>query len=734
MREYRRSYCGLCHPRCGLLLEIEKGRIVSVQGDPEHPVTRGAICERGRLMAEHVHHPERLNHPLKRKGDKGSGQWQQLTWEQALDEVAQKLDRLREQYGPETLAFTHGTKRTYHWDERRFFNLFGSPNVCGANNICMCPSNAVEYATYGGFSWGDVMQAGCIVLWGHAPSRSSPIGFYPGIVQALKRGARLIVVDPRRTREAEKADMWLPIRPGTDVALMLGWIRYIIENGLFDTDFVQRWTTGFEELKAAAAGYTPEKVAEITGLSVEQITQSARLYATTRPSTITWGYGIDKQGVNATQAARARCCLRAITGNLDVPGGEPLGYADPVGRIIGEEEMELNSMLPGTQRARQLGADKYPFFGFPGWEKNFAANRSLPREYIHPPNADRTSVAHAREVFQAMLTGRPYPVKAAISVASNPVLSLPDSFRTRDALKSLELYVVGEFFMTPSSALADYVFPICSTVETTELWLSDNFCVACPRGIEPLFERRNTYDFWRGLGIRLGQEEHWPWEKVEEAWDYMLAPLGLDFAKLEDQNGIFGTREYGRYREYGFGTPSGKVELRSSILEDLGCSPVPVYRESPWTGSSNEDMDESFPLTLITGSRFMPMYHSEQRQVKAAREKRPHPLVTLHPETAASLGLEPEQEVLVETPHGSIRMRLAVSDMMDPAMADADHGWWFPEREEAEPGLFGAFESNANVLCPDDPRYCSPEIGSWPHSALPCRVRAAGYAHTCSGS
>ncbi len=724
MPEYRRSYCGLCHPRCGLLLEVEKDRIVSVQGDPEHPVTKGVICERGRLMAEHVHHPQRLNHPLKRKGEKGSGQWQRLSWDQALDEVAEKLDRLRERFGPETLAFTHGTKRTYHWDERRFFNLFGSPNVCGANNICMCPSNAVEYATYGGFSWGDVMQTDCIVLWGHAPSKSSPTGFYPKIVQAQKRGARLIVVDPRRIREAEKADMWLPIRPGTDVALMLGWLRYIMENELFDHDFVQRWTTGFEDLRAAAAGYTPEKVAEITGLSQEQIVKSARLYATIKPATIPWGYGLDKQGNNATQAARARSCLRAITGNLDVPGGEPLGCADPVGRIIGEEEMELNQMLSSTQRAKQLGADIYPFFGFPGWEKNYEANRSLPREYMHPPNADRTSVAHARDVFQAMLTGRPYPVKAAISVASNPVLSLPDSFKTREALKSLDLYVVGEFFMTPSAALADYVFPICSTVETTELWLSDNFCVACPRGIDPLFERRNTYDFWRGLGVRLGQKDYWPWERVEEAWNYRLAPLGLDFAKLLEKNGIFGTREYGRYKQYGFGTPSGKVELRSSILDDLGAEPVPLYRESPWTGSSHESFDNSYPLILITGSRFMPMYHSEQRQIQAAREKRPHPLVTLHPETAASLGLEPDQEVLVESPHGSIKMRLAVSDMIDPGMADADHGWWFPEREEAEPGLFGAFESNANVLCPDDPRYCSPEIGSWPHSGLPCRVRS----------
>jgi thiosulfate reductase/polysulfide reductase chain A len=241
MIETRRSYCGLCHPRCGILLEIEDGKVLSVKGDPQHPVSRGRICARGRLMADHIDHPDRINFPLKREGEKGSGRWRRLSWDQALDEVAEKLDALREQYGPETLAFTHGTKRTYHWDERRFFNLFGSPNICGANNVCMCPSQAVEYATYGGFSWGEVMQARCVVLWGHAPSQSDPIGLYPMLLQAKKNGAQLVVVDPRRIREAEKADIWLPIRPGTDVALMLGWLRISIEETLYDRDFVSEW-------------------------------------------------------------------------------------------------------------------------------------------------------------------------------------------------------------------------------------------------------------------------------------------------------------------------------------------------------------------------------------------------------------------------------------------------------------------------------------------------------------
>jgi anaerobic selenocysteine-containing dehydrogenase len=728
MKEMRRTYCGLCHPRCGARLRVEDGRAVKVEGDPEHPISRGRLCARGRLLVDHLYHPARLNYPLKRAGERGANRWQRLSWDQGLDEVAERLVALRGQHGPETLAFTHGTHRTYHWDGRRFFNLFGSPNLCGANNICMCPSHAVEYATYGGFVGGDFAGAErtkCLVVWGHAPSQSDSILAFPWIVGAKKRGVKLVVVDPRRTREAELADCWLPIRPGTDVALMLGWLRLMIEKGWYDRDFVERWTMGFEDLRAAVAPYTPEKVSAITWLSPEQVCESARCYATTKPAVITWGFGLDKQGVNATQAARARCLLRALSGNLDVPGGEVLGRANPVGKILGNDVMEFNEALPPEQRAKQLGADEYPFFGFPGWERNVAANRRLPSSYMLPPLADMTCMAHARAVFQAILTGRPYPVTAAISLACNPLLALANVPQTYAALKALQLYVVMDYYLTPSAALADYVFPAACTVERTDLWLTPSFCLACPKGIGPLYERRDDYQFWRGLAVRLGQAEHWPWQTVEEVWDYRLAPAGLTFEGLRARNGLFGRREYRRYEQFGFGTPSGKVELRSSTFEALGCAPVPVYREPAHyeqIPAENADLTCEFPLVLITGSRFMPMYHSEQRHLAAARARVPDPQVNLHPDTAAALGLADGSWAWVVTPQGRIRLRTHTTTAVDRRMADVQHGWWFPERAAAEPELFGVFESNANMLCPDAAKFCSPEIGSWPHTALVCRV------------
>jgi anaerobic selenocysteine-containing dehydrogenase len=675
------------------------------------------------LLVDHLYHPDRLNYPLKCVGERGANQRQRLSWDQALDEVAERLASLRDQYGPETLAFTHGTHRTYHWDGRRFFNLFGSPNLCGANNICMCPSQAVEYATYGGFVWGDLERTKCLVVWGKAPSQSDPILEFPEIVAAKKKnGSKLIVVDPRCTREAELADLWLPIRPDTDVALTLAWLRLMMEEGWYDREFVERWTVGFEDLRAAVAAYTPEKVATITWLSAEKIFESARCYATTKPSVITWGFGLDKQGVNATQAARARCLLRARSGNLDVPGGELLGRVDPVGKVIGQDVLELNEALPPAQRAKQLGADEYPFFGFPGWERNVAANRRLPSDYMIPPLADMTCMAHERAVFEAVLTGRPYPVTAMISLASNPLLTLPNVRRTYAALKALQLYVVMDYYLTPSAALADYVFPAACTVERTELWLTPSFCLACPKGIEPLYERRDDSQFWRGLATRLGQAEHWPWQTVEEVWDYRLAPAGLTFEELLARNGLFGRREYRRYERFGFGTPSGKVELRSSTFEALGCAPVPIYREPVQSPTGDGDLKREYPLVLITGSRFTPMYHSEQRQIAAARAQAPEPQVSLHPDTAAALGLEEGAWAWVVTPQGRIRLRAHLTAVVDPRMADAQHGWWFPERPAAEPELFGVFASNANMLCPDSAKFCSPEIGSWPHTALLCRV------------
>lgn len=714
--EVRKGWCGPCHTRCGLLMYFEGDRAVKVEGDPEHPVNRGAICERGRLILEHLYHPDRLNYPFKRIGGRGQGRWQQVTWHQALDEIAKKLTAIKDEAGPEALAFSEGTYRTYGWARRRFYNLFGSPNLTGANQICFCPLHTVEWSTYGFMSRGDVRNTDCVVVWGFQPSESQLIPGWRDLVEAKKRRAKLIVVDPRRTREAELADLWLQVRPGTDLALMMGWLRVIIDENLFDKEFVESWSVGFDRLKEQVQDYSLEKVSEITWIPREEIVTGARMYATTKPAVITHGLGIDLQGVNATQAARARCILRAITGNLDVKGGELLGVTGEETKVISDLEMELNEVLSPAQRGKQLGAKEYGLFGFPGWDLIYEVSKKL-GAYVRPPIADMTCIAHPRHVWQAILTGHPYPVKALIAQANNPLIQAADTKLVYEALKSpnLELLVVMDYYMTPTAELADYVLPAACTLERSDF-------PASPKAVEPLYERRDDYQFWRELGVRLGQEEYWPWGTVEEVCDYRLKPLGITFKEMVSRGELRHAREYRKYEKHGFGTPSGKVEIYSNIFERLGLDPLPSYKEPPESPVSAPGLAKDYPLILIATGKFMPMYHSELRQIPSAIKLHPDPITDIHPETAEGLGVADGDWVWIETVRGRIKQRARLCDEVHPAMVRVQHGWWFPQMPGEEPFLHGLWESNVNVLCPVDREYCNVEIGGWPHTALLCKI------------
>jgi anaerobic selenocysteine-containing dehydrogenase len=316
-------------------------------------------------------------------------------------------------------------------------------------------------------------------------------------------------------------------------------------------------------------------------------------------------------------------------------------------------------------------------------------------------------------MFNAMVTGKPYPVRALFTYAANPLLTLADPQRTREALEALDLLVVMDYYLTPTAALADFVLPAASTVERDDLTVFGTGCIAQPRALDPLAERRSDYELWMELGRRLGQAEHWPWDAGRDVCEYRLAPAGLSFDELVEQRAFFESAETGRSRRLGFGTPSGKVELRSSIFADLGCDPLPL--PAPVTETTDR-----FPLILITGSNFNPMYHSEQRQWPSARAICPDPLVAIHPDTAAELGIAEGDWVRIETEHGSIRQRARFSDLASKRIVDTQHGWWFPERKDDPLG--GFLESNCNALVSDAPELCSQGTGGWAQSGLPCRI------------
>jgi thiosulfate reductase / polysulfide reductase chain A len=717
--ETKKGWCGPCHTRCGMLVQFENGRAVRVQGDPENPVNRGALCRRGQLILEHLYNPARLNYPLKAAGRRGEGKWQQITWEQAMDEIAEKLGTLRDQYGAETLAFSRGTHRTYGWAMKRFLNLFGSPNMTGANIICMCPSHTVEWSTYGSFAVQDTGNARCIVVWGYQPSQSYVVTDWRNLLEAKSRGARIIVVDPRRTKEAELADLWLQVRPGTDVALMLGWLKIIIEENLYDREFVDKWTVGFEQLKKHLDRYSIGELSRLCWIPEDKFYDAARMYAGTKPSAITWGLGIDLQGVNAMQAVRARCILRAITGNLDVAGGEILGAFGGSGKMVSNLEMELNDAISPVQKKKQLGAGEYGLFGFPGWDMIREAS-DKPGAWFRPPQSEMTCCAHPRHIWQAITTGQPYPVKAFISQSNNTLVQAAETRIVHRALSSenLELSVAMDYYRTPTGELADYLLPAAGTLERSDF-------PSYPKAMEPLYQRRDDYQFWRELGIRLGQEEYWPWKTMEEVCDYRLAPAGITFSQVLSRGGPPPSAKYRKFESQGFGTPSGKVELYSTIFASFGLEPLPVYREPVESPESSPELARNYPLILIATGKFMPFYHSEMRQIQSAIQEQPDPIADIHPKTARELGIADNDWIWIETVRGKIKQRARLTDEVHPSMLRAQHGWWFPGKPAAEPSLHGIWESNSNILCPVGAEYCNPEVGGWPHTGLLCKVYKA---------
>jgi anaerobic selenocysteine-containing dehydrogenase len=713
-----------------MLVEVEDGRIIKVRGNPDHPLSRGTMCVKATAAIEFHYHPDRLNYPMKRVGERGEGKWERMTWEQALDEVAGKLSRIREDHGAEAVALGRGTYRTDYWALARFQHLFGTPNMYTPGQICYCNTWLIHTATFGTFALTresirpESRRTRCLVLWGYNPVESYPT-LWNNMLALKNAGTKIIVIDPRRTAAAEVAEIWLQIRPQTDGALGLAWLNVIINEGLYDKEFVDRWTYGFDKLKQRVQEYTPEKIAEICWVPAEKIIESARMYATSKQAVIPWGVKLDQIGKNSTQAIRTLGILRAITGNLDVEGGEQIGITGDVLKVIPDYQMELQEKLSPEQRQKQLGADRFKLFTWPGFEMICKASEGIP--YVSPPTANDACAAHEPLLWRAIVTGEPYPIKALIVQANNPMLQHTNTKLVYDALKTLDLLVVMDYFMTPTAILADYVLPAADWLERVVVNKLDGTrnCVNVgERSVKLEYERRDDYEFWRGLGIRLGQEEYWPWPTLEECLNYRFKPLGYTLKELADANGIFGPPEFKKYEKYGFATPTRKVELYSTIFEKLGYDPLPSYEEAPETPVSAPELAKEYPLILTTGGRIRYFYHSEFRQIKSMRKRHPDPILQIHPDTASKLGIRDKEWVYVETRLGRVRFKAELFDGIDPRVVHAEHGWWFPEEVAEEPSLYGVWKSNINVLISDDPDTCDPICGGWPHMGL-CKVYGA---------
>ena len=739
--EVKKAICTFCAGNCGTLVRVEDGQVTKIKGNPEHPLSRGFICERMNHAVRWLYHPDQLKYPLKRAGEKGEGKWQRLTWEQALDEIAERLGRLKEKFGPETLAVTEGTLRgALFWMRSRFCYLFGNPhNVFHPGTICGLNRYSIGQAIAG---WrvcdkgltpkpATVQKTNCVVFWGNSPTDSIPRASAWIMQERRKRPMRTIVVDPRVTKIAETADIHLQLRPGTDVALALGWAHVIVMEGLYDREFVDNWTIGFDKLAERVLEYPPQKVAAITGLTADQIVDSARMYATTKPAWIVGGVATDQIGLNSARAEQSCAICQALTGNIDILGGSSMPGVGPGPegkRFIRDCQLELRDMLPYERRCKQLGSDRFKLMTWPGYELTAGPYE---RFYGVPAPTMHRMGASPPLLWRAILTGKPYQIAAMISWESNPIIWAGNTKLVYDAMKSpnLELYVVNEYFMTPSSLLADFVLPMASWLERSYIDTMEDFAdfaVGGERAIPPLGERKEDYYFWRELGIRLGQKEYWPWETFEEHIAYRLKPLGMSYEEFVRAGCLLTPLEEKKYERLGFATPSGKFEIYSSILEKLGYDPLPFFEEPAESPIRTPHVARDYPLILNTGGRFMPQHHSEFRQWGTGmREKHPDPLADVNSEDAKLLGIDDGDWIYIETRRGRIRQKARVSENIPCGMVNAEASWWFPEMSAEEPSLHGLWESNANVLTPDDPETCDPLTGGWQTRGLLCKIYKA---------
>jgi anaerobic selenocysteine-containing dehydrogenase len=698
-----------CHGGCGQKLIIQDGKLIKVEGDEKSPWNQGRSCPRVLALKQYVYHPDRITKPLKRVGKRGEGKFEPITWDEAFDICETKLKNIRDQHGAESVIFAQGTGRDVGGPISFLAYNYGSPNWCQlglSGQSCYTPRLGAMKATTGEFMVLDASQFSekryedpewevpkVIVVWGQNPPPTCPDGFYGHwIVDCMKRGSEIISIDPRYTWMSTRAKYHLQLRPGTDGALALGMLNVIIEEELFDKTFVEKWTFGFEELKERVKDYTPKKVSEITWVPQNLIKDAARLYATQKPAAIQWGVPIDMcpQGTTVAQAISQ---LWAITGNVDIPGGNVIArpafgvttYPYTTEELVGLYGQELVDKL----NKKRIGCDTYPMVKqFRGW-------------------------AQPDMAIDQINSGVPYPIKGAWIQTANILggQAARANFHY-EALKKLEFVAVVDLFHNPTTmALADIVLPAATFAEKDSFrsWWA-------PLGVMhktiQVGECKSDWEINFELARRLSPRKL-KYNNVKELFNERLEVANTNFDELVEQ-GSFKMPEDGPYKPYrrhergllrrdgkpGFETASGKIELYSSVYKSWGLDPLPYYDEPPQSPVRTPELFEKYPLIMITGARSHVYFHSEHRMIPWLREKNPQPYVEVHPETAKKYGVYDGEWVFLENDLGKVQRKVRISLRVHPKMIHTLHSWWMPEMKGKEPDLFGVWDYQINQLVP----------------------------------
>jgi anaerobic selenocysteine-containing dehydrogenase len=712
------TFCPLCVSRCGATATVEDGRLLALRPAPGHP-TGQALCVKGKAAPEIVNHPDRLLAPLRRTAPKGAGDpaWEAIGWDEALDTIAARLTAIAEESGPEAVVFGSASPSTSAMSDSvdwvvRLKRAFGSPNFCSYLELCGWGRFMASIYTYGepvpGAYLPDLENAGCILFWGYNPSVAR-LAHATATTAALRRGAKLIVVDPRRAGLASKAQQWLRVRPGTDGALALSVTHVMLERGWYDAEFLHDWTNAFDVIdgrvvldliKAECARFEPRAAAEITGVPADQIVATAQLLWDARPVAFyTWS-GLEQHS-NATQTVRAIGQLYALTGCIDAPGGNVLFTSVPTNAIDGAE------LLSPQQRAKAIGVQDRPL------------------------GPARFEFITGEDLYRAAIDHVPYRARALVNFGANLVMGHGNSARGRDALAALDFFAHADLFMSPTAEQADIVLPVTSAFESEALRVGFEISqdaqstvqlrapLARPRG-----QARSDLQIVFGLALRLGLGDQFFGGDIHAAWRHQLAPSGITLEQLREHPE--GVRlplrtKHRKYLDRGFRTSTGKVELYSPAFAAAGYPPIPTYAEPGIGPLSRPDLTAEFPLVL-TCAKSLFFCESQHRQVRSLRSSAPDPQVEVHPETAAARGIAAGEWARLSTPSGSIRARAKLNPNLAPNVVVGQHGWWQACPELGMDGYppFGEDSANLNLVLDQGPS--DPVSGSSPLRAALCEL------------
>ncbi len=733
-----------CHNGCSVLYYTKDGKVEKIEGDPLSPYNQGRLCMRCLDVVETFYHPDRLKYPLKRVGERGENKWERITWDEAYDDIVEHVKAIWEEYGPESIVSMQGTGRNICWQTPYLsYAGFGSPNfVLGflSGDACYLPRTTIGHCFMGDFFVADCSQhlekrfadpeyvfPEYMLIVGNNALISNGDGFFGHwIVDVMKEGGtKLLVLDPSCTWLASKAEVWLPVRPGTDAAVVIAMLGVIIEEDLYDHDFVENWCYGFDELAERCKEYPVELAAEIAGVEAEDIRKAARLFASGNPSTIQWGLKVD-QTVCGIPLAQGLLSMGAICGDIDVPGGMMIPRcAYDIPDSYGCGMWNLSDEMLG----KMLGVDTSP---------------------LHALGFDPT--ANGDTVLNAIETGEPYPIRMLFIQSTNTFANMSsEAPRVYRAMRSVDYNVVVDVFMTPTAvACADIVLPCgmsCERNSARVWWWPLRSIVK----VGDYYEAKSDEQIILELGKRLNPRL-FPWETDVELMTWWIQsgnrfhagwPHKTDETFPELREKVIDWPDDWAYRKYelgwlrddgqpGFNTNTGRCELYNTLFEAWGFDPLPYYEEPPESPVSTPELFEEYPYVLTTGARTWEYFHSEERMVPRLRESHPDPLVDLHPDTAAKIGVTEGDWIWVENMRGKCKQRVRFNASLKLDTVRAEHGWWFPEQEGAEPNLFGVFDSNINNLTVQG--VTGPTLYGAPYANQICKIYPVTKENDCSPS